>query len=192
MTIGVLALQGAVALHKSKLQALGLEVREVTQPKHLDGLSGIILPGGESSALLHLLHLNELWKPLYRFTSERPSWGVCAGAILLAKSVHSPDQESLGVIDLTVVRNAYGRQKESFVGTVRSSKALNLKVELEGVFIRAPKISACGPETKALFFHENDPVCVEQRHVLVTTFHPELTDGTFLHEYFLNKCEGNG
>lgn len=187
MRIGILSLQGAVEPHAIKLQLLGAETVNVRRAAHLEGLDGIILPGGESTTMLHLLHLNELWEPLLTFTRTRPTWGVCAGSILLAKRVTNPVQESLGVLDIEVERNAYGRQINSFIAPL---KAVGDAPEIEGVFIRAPRIRAVFGDTKVLYHYENEPVMVEERHLLASTFHPELSQGTRAHEYFLRKCNG--
>ncbi|MBI4406120.1 MAG: pyridoxal 5'-phosphate synthase glutaminase subunit PdxT [Deltaproteobacteria bacterium] len=188
MKIGVLALQGAVQPHKEKLIKLGVEVEEVRHPSDLKKLSGIILPGGESTTLVHLIRLNGLWDALHEFVSTKPSWGVCAGAILLANQVRDPEQPSLGSVNIMIRRNAYGRQVDSFIRSLTPTAFWKNKERIEGVFIRAPKIVELAPGVVPLFMDEGDVVLAEQNNCLVSTFHPELTDNLIIHEYFLSKC----
>lgn len=188
MKIGVLALQGAVEPHKQKLRELGVEPVEVRTPAELAGLSGIILPGGESTAMIHLLKLNALWEPLKAFLTRKPGWGLCAGAILLAKQVTHPAQESLGVIDIAVARNAFGRQVDSFIDSLSPTEHWH-QGPVEGVFIRAPRILEVHGQAQVLFTWKEEPVMVRQGKLLAATFHPELTDSTRLHEYFVELCK---
>lgn len=190
MKIGILALQGAVQPHVAKLTALGAEVVEVRRASHLASVSGIILPGGESTTMIHLLKLNSLWEPLVEFTSQRPSWGICAGSILLAKKVTHPEQVSLNQMDIAVTRNAYGRQNESFIAPLKSLPAWDGPV-VEGVFIRAPKIDSVGPGVQALLAHDDEIVMAKEGHLVASTFHPELTESDFLHRYFANLCQSH-
>lgn len=186
--VGILALQGAVEPHVRHLERVGAEVVRVRKPEHLKGLSGIVLPGGESTTMLHLLHLNRLWNPLKEFLADKPALGVCAGAILLANEVSHPVQESLGLVDLKVCRNAFGRQVDSFEATL--TKTDNWPGEtIDGIFIRAPKFLRVGPEAKVLFTYEGEPVMVEQGKILAASFHPELTESLAVHHYFITKCE---
>ena len=189
MKVGILALQGAVQPHETKFRELGIETVQVRVAKDLDNLRGIILPGGESSAIIHLLKLNALWNPLMEFTATHATWGICAGAILLAKKVSNPSQVSLNQIDIEITRNAYGRQSESFISDLEPTSHWKKDSPFEGVFIRAPRINTTGPEVRTLFSFKSEPVMVEDRHLLVSTFHPELTNSTTVHEYFLNKCQ---
>lgn len=188
MKIGILALQGAVEPHELKLKQLGVDVCKVRRAEHLSLLSGIILPGGESSTMLHLLQLNQLWSPLKEFISQKPAWGICAGTILLANHVSHPEQPSFHAIHISVERNAYGRQNESFVSDVLPTENWYNDKPVEGVFIRAPKILEVKAPAKVLLTFKNEPVMVEERNVLVSTFHPELTDSNQIHQYFLQKC----
>jgi 5'-phosphate synthase pdxT subunit len=187
LKVGILALQGAVGPHVEKLKALGAEPVEVRTPRDLDGLAGIILPGGESSTMLHLLRLNGLWEPLKAFVAKKPAWGVCAGAILLAAKVTGPEQESLGAIRVEVARNAYGRQLESFIDPLDPADDFLGGRAFEGVFIRAPRFTNVGAGVKVLFRHKGEPVMVEEGNTIASAFHPELTDNTALHSYFLKK-----
>lgn len=189
MRIGILALQGAVQPHAEKLRELGVEPVEVRLEKDLENIQGIILPGGESTTMLHMLDKNDLFGPLQKFVKARPAWGVCAGTILLAEKVHHPEQRSLAAIDIEVERNAFGRQIDSFISPLASNRP-EWK-DLEGVFIRAPRIRHIGPEVKVLLRWENEPVLVETKRTLAGTFHPELSPGHALHRYFLQKCEEN-
>ena len=187
MKIGVLALQGAVKPHLVKLKSLGVEGVQVRKPEHLQGLSGIIIPGGESSTFIHLLKLNHLWEPLIEFAKQKPTWGICAGAILLSSEVRSPEQEALGLLPIRATRNAYGRQLESFIDDLIWEKTHE---KVEGVFIRAPKLTALDESVKVLATYGEEPVMLEKDHLLVSAFHPELTDSPLMHEYFINKCHG--
>ncbi|NBX92140.1 MAG: pyridoxal 5'-phosphate synthase glutaminase subunit PdxT [Proteobacteria bacterium] len=189
MRIGILAVQGAVEPHRVKFENLGVESVQVKTPKDLVNLAGLVLPGGESSSMIHLLKLNGLWESVSEFVHQKPSWGLCAGTILLAKEVISPAQESLGVIDITVVRNAYGRQTESFISNLNPSPNWVDQESLEGIFIRAPKISRLGPSVKTLFTHHGDSVMVREGITLASTFHPELSESNKLHQYFLSLCQ---
>jgi pyridoxal 5'-phosphate synthase pdxT subunit len=187
--IGVLALQGAVDPHVRHLNKLGAESVLVRKPEQLVGLSGIVLPGGESTSMIHLLKLNSLWNPLKAFSASKPVFGVCAGAILLAKHVTHPHQESLGVLDVHISRNAFGRQVDSF------ASALELTTDwpgsnVEGVFIRAPRFTQLGAEVKTFFRFQGESVMVSQGKILAATFHPELTDSLEIHHYFVTQCQG--
>jgi len=184
LRIGVLALQGDFALHARALQKCGVEAVEVRKPVELDQVDGLIMPGGESTTLLKLMDAWGFVPALEKFHSAgKPIFGTCAGLILLAREVESPKQFSLGLIDVTVERNAYGRQRESFeaAGTAH----LDTKpVRLEMVFIRAPRIRRGGPDVQVLAEHGGEPVMARQDRVLVATFHPELTETTTVHQYF--------
>jgi 5'-phosphate synthase pdxT subunit len=192
MKVGILALQGAVQPHEEKLKALGVESLQVRYPEQLADLDGIILPGGESTTMIHLLRLNQLWNPLKEFVQTKPTWGICAGSILLAETVTHPAQESLAALKITIERNAYGRQNESFIDvlvpTPEWRKFSPDTKPLEGVFIRAPKIKNLTSDIKVIFEHAQEPVMIQKGKCLASTFHPELTDSTLIHEYFLSFC----
>lgn len=192
MTIGVLALQGDFALHAKALARLGAEAVEVRKPGELDAVGGLIIPGGESTTLLHLMQEWDFFPALEKFhAGGRPLYGTCAGCIVLAREVERPRQPSLGLIDVTVERNAYGRQRESFeahgVATLDGQPTT-----IEMVFIRAPRIVRIGPGVETLAHHGNDPVLVRQGSVLVGTFHPELTESTAVHRYFCRMMDTSG
>ena len=184
MTIGVLALQGDFALHRAALERIGVASSEVRMPAQLDGVDGLIMPGGESTTLLKLLDAWDSVPALEKFhAAGKPIFGTCAGLILLAREVRNPSQFSLGFIDLSVERNAYGRQKESFetMGTADlGAGAAPLKM----VFIRAPRILRLGPGVRPLAHHRDECVMARQGSVLVAAFHPELTDESTVHEHF--------
>ncbi len=188
MRIGILSLQGAVEPHELKLKSLGVSVQRVKVPEQLKDLSGLILPGGESTTMLHLIGVNKLWESLKEFTSTKPTWGICAGAILLANHVSHPEQKSLEAIDIHIQRNAYGRQNESFESFLEPEAGWQKDKKWEGVFIRAPRIIAVGNSAKTLLRFNQEPVMVEQENVLVSTFHPELTESSQIHQYFIGKC----
>jgi 5'-phosphate synthase pdxT subunit len=175
--IGVLALQGDFIEHLTMLNKLGAETIEVRLPEHLINLDGLIVPGGESTTISRLIHEWNLYKPILKHAAQGMGiWGTCAGAILLAE---------LGLMDITVVRNAFGRQIDSFV-TELNFPAIGAK-PFTAVFIRAPIITKVGPKAKALIKLDNGTiVAAEQNKLLATSFHPELTDDTRFHEYFLH------
>jgi 5'-phosphate synthase pdxT subunit len=186
MKIGVLALQGDFALHARALARCvpPPEVVEVRKPEQLDDLDGLIIPGGESTTLLKLMDAWGFVPALEKFhAAGRPIFGTCAGLILTARDVSNPVQFSLGLIDLGVERNAYGRQRESFEarGTARLDERV---VPVQMVFIRAPRIRRVGAGVRTLAEHGGEPVLARQGTVLVATFHPELTDDPAVHAYF--------
>ena len=190
MLVGILALQGAVEPHAEKLHRLGARVKFVKNEKDLTSLSGIILPGGESTTMLHLLNLNHLWKPLADFVSSHPTWGLCAGAILLAREVAHPHQASLGSIDIEVTRNAYGRHIDSFVDHISPTSNWPDSHTQEAVFIRAPKFTKVGSRCKILFEHQGYPVAVQQDNKLAMSYHPELSLSDIFHKYFMGMIHG--
>jgi 5'-phosphate synthase pdxT subunit len=188
--MGVLALQGDFAAHQAALERAGADavlVREADQLRQIDGL---VIPGGESTTMLKLLHYDHLFEPLARFAREKPVFGTCAGAILLAKHVANPEQESLGTMDIDVERNAYGRQLDSRVTRIEPEPEFRARAGgdgLEAVFIRAPIIRRTGPAAKVLARYQGDPVLVEEGRHMVATFHPELTPDPRVHTLFLEK-----
>jgi 5'-phosphate synthase pdxT subunit len=188
--VGVLALQGDFEAHQKALERAGAEPVQVRTAEELANLDGLVLPGGESTTMLRLIDYTKLDQPLRRFAEEKPVFGTCAGAILLAKEVRNPEQKSFGIVDLTVERNAYGRQIDSRVARIEPDGDFEKRAgegELEAVFIRAPIIRRTGPEVKVLARYEGDPVLVEQGRTLIATFHPELTDDARVHKLFLSK-----
>ena len=184
--IGVLALQGDFEAHERALARAGAEAVEVRSAEDLQNVQGLVIPGGESTTMWKLLEEENLLEPLREFGSRRPIFGTCAGAILLASDVSNPPQPSLGLIDIGVERNAYGRQLESRIATLRPE---GLDGDLEAVFIRAPIIRRVGGDAKVLASYQGNPVLVEQGRHLVATFHPELTTDTRVHLIFLDKVQ---
>src|SRR5579864_2309998 len=182
--IGVLALQGDFEAHGKALARAGADAVEVRSAADLRGIDGLVIPGGESSTMLKLLEMENMLEPLREFGRERPVFGTCAGAILLANEVVNPAQQSLGLMDIAVERNAYGRQLDSRIARLKPE---GLEGDLEAVFIRAPIIRRVGDQAKVLAKYQGDPVLVEQGRHLVATFHPELTDDPRIHEMFLEK-----
>jgi 5'-phosphate synthase pdxT subunit len=175
--IGVLAVQGNFREHAAMLRRLGAEPVEVRKPKQLEGLDGLVIPGGESTAIMRLVRLYGLEEAIREFT--RPVLGTCAGMILL-------DRHHLGVLDLEVERNAYGRQVASFEAD------LSLEGDerpLRGVFIRAPRVGDVGSEVEVLAELDGEPVLLRDGRVIVASFHPELTDDTRVHERFLDLVQ---
>jgi pyridoxal 5'-phosphate synthase pdxT subunit len=185
--IGILALQGDVSLHAQALAKLGAETRSVKLPSDLKGLHGLIIPGGESTALLKLMKPVGMLDAIKDFAKAGNSiFGTCAGAILLAKDVTHPKQESLNLIDISIKRNGYGRQVDSFEAIGDMNQPLG-KGKLPMTFIRAPRIIKIAPGVKILAEHEGEPVLVMQDNILTGTFHPELTDSLTSYEYWLNQ-----
>lgn len=183
-------MQGDFEAHSKALSLAGAEPVPVRTAQQLESVDGLIIPGGESTTMLKLIHLMDLKQPLLDFGAQKPIFGTCAGAILLATGVTNPQQESLGLIDLTVERNAYGRQIDSRVATLSPSADFEQRAgagALEAVFIRAPKIRHAGDSVKILAEFQGDPVLVEQGRHLVATFHPELTSDPRVHRLFLRK-----
>ena len=183
LRIGVLALQGDFDAHRKRLEELGAGVVLVKKPEQLDEIEGLIIPGGESGTFLKLLG-EAGFEKLKKFVSMKPVFGTCAGAILLAKEVENPMQQGLGALDISIRRNAYGRQRDSFIREGMFEGSL-----LEMVFIRAPKISRVGPEIEVLGREGNDPVVVRQGKVMAATFHPELCDDASVHKAFLKLVD---
>src|SRR5882762_2667430 len=192
MTIGVLALQGDFDLHKKALARIGEESAEVRLPKELERVDGLVMPGGESTTLLKLMDAWEFVPALEKFhAAGRPILGTCAGMILLAREVQSPAQFSLGLIDITVERNAYGRQKESFEAVGSADLGQGTR-PLKMVFIRAPRIRRLGAAVTPLAEHRGECVMARQGTVMVGAFHPELTDEPAVHEYFAGMVRAAG
>lgn len=187
MRIGVLALQGAFAEHVVMLETLGVRTVLVRLPEHLDGLDGLILPGGESTSMRLLAQDFALVEALRAFAASRPVWGVCAGLVLLARDIGG-EESLLGALDITVARNAYGRQRDSFVAEVSVADIAEAERPFPAVFIRAPRITDVGPDVTVLARHRGEPVAVRQGWLMATAFHPELTADGRLHAWFLERC----
>lgn len=188
MRIGILALQGAVEPHREKLARLGADAVAVRTGEELRNCHGLVLPGGESTTFLKLITAYSLRQPLVDFARDRPLWGVCAGSILMAERVENPPQESLGVLPVTVRRNAYGRQNESFIAPLALRLPGQGTQSQEGVFIRSPRILQWPGEADVLAEHDGAPVALRHGRHLLTTFHPELSAPDTLHRFFLALC----
>jgi 5'-phosphate synthase pdxT subunit len=185
MKIGILALQGDFDAHSKRLAELGAEPVLVRKPERLDGVDGLIIPGGESSVFLNLL--GECgFQRLSEFVLSKPTFGTCAGCILLAREVENPAQKGIGALDITVRRNAYGRQIDSAIleGMTKLDGG-----PLEQVYIRAPRIERVGPEVEVIAERDGYPVLIRQGKLLAATFHPELSEDTRVHAEFLKLVE---
>lgn len=184
MKIGILAVQGDFEAHAAMLSAMGVETVEVRTVKDLEGSDGLILPGGESTTQLQFMQEEGIFDEVKRFASDGGAiFGTCAGAILLATKVKNPEQASLGLLDMTVLRNAYGRQIASEV--VRGPSRLR-DDPLEMVFIRGPIIESVGPGVEVLAEYAGKPALVQKGRIMAATFHPELSSDTTVHERFVN------
>lgn len=192
MKIGVLALQGDFAEHITMLKRLHVETSEVRLPEHLNGLDGLIIPGGESTTIGKLAIAYRLMEPLRQFGQRHAIWGTCAGAIFISKNI-GRDQPLLGLMDIKVQRNAFGRQIDSFetdLDIPELKQATGSDVPYHAVFIRAPIIESVGGDAKILAsVPDGRIVAVQQGHLLATSFHPELTNDTRFHEYFLTLVD---
>jgi len=188
--VGILSLQGDFAAHGRAVERAGAEPVYVRERQQFGEIDGLIIPGGESTAMLKLLHYEGLFDDLAEFGRRKPMFGTCAGAILMAKQVSHPCQESLGLIDIAVERNAYGRQIDSRVVEIDTEPDFQQRTapgKLEAVFIRAPIIRHLNGTVKVLARYEGDAVLIEQGPHLVATFHPELTSDPRVHQLFLEK-----
>ena len=186
-TVGVLALQGDFEAHRKALEEAGAKAMEVRTAEDLGRVDGLVIPGGESTTILKLLDAEKLFEPLCDFGKAKPIFGTCAGAILLATEVLNPRQQSLGLLDLTIERNGYGRQIDSRIA----------QIELEGekaeaVFIRAPVIRKVGPGATVLASYLGQPVLVAQGRHMAATFHPELSAGNRVHKQFVERLKMAG
>jgi 5'-phosphate synthase pdxT subunit len=185
-TIGVLAIQGDYDAHRKRLEELGAHAVLVRKAEQLDALDGIVIPGGESSTILRFLERDGFLEKLAEFVRVKPSFGTCAGAILLAKNVENPKQKSLGALDITVARNAYGRQIDSHIHEAATKLAGG---PLEMVFIRAPKITSVGAGVDVMVKDGDEPVLVRQGKTMAATFHPELSEDTRVHAEFVRMVK---
>jgi 5'-phosphate synthase pdxT subunit len=191
LKIGVLALQGDFDAHRRRLEELGTHVVLVKKPEQLDEIDGLVIPGGESGTFLKLLGPAGFEK-LKQFVRAKPTFGTCAGAILLASEVENPPQAGLGALNMRVRRNAYGRQIDSSIREGKLLRDLDGQLKdspLEMVFIRAPKISSVGEGVEVLAMEGNDPVVVRQGSAMAATFHPELSDDPRIHQLFLSLIQ---
>jgi len=189
MKVGVLAIQGDFDAHRRRLEELGADVTLVRKPEQLDEIEALVIPGGESTTFLKILGEKGFQK-LGDFVRSKPTFGTCAGCIMLAREVENPAQKGLGALDITVRRNAYGRQIDSFIAPSSVEDAVEAGGgPLEMVFIRAPKIANVGPGVEVLARQGDDPVLVRQGKALAATFHPELSDDRRVHAFFLKMIK---
>jgi 5'-phosphate synthase pdxT subunit len=188
--VGVLSLQGDFAAHGAALERAGAEPVYVREREQLPTIDGLIIPGGESTTMLKLMRYEGLYDSVAAFGRAKPVFGTCAGAILMAKQVTHPEQESFGIVDIAIERNAYGRQIDSRVVALDPAPEFQQRTapgKLEAVFIRAPIIRHVNGGVKVLAEYDGDPVLIEQGRHLVATFHPELTEDPRVHKLFLEK-----
>ncbi len=187
-TVGVLALQGDYERHQHQLELLGVETRLVRLATDLEDLDALIIPGGETTTMDILLDRFKFREPLLEFARTKPVWGTCAGMIMLSSKVddNQAGVKPLGLMDIDVVRNGYGRQIFSFEDQIEASFG-NGKINLTGTFIRAPKITRVGPEVKVMSTFKDSPVLIRQGKHLASSFHTELDEDTTLLEYFLSE-----
>jgi len=183
--VGILAIQGDFSLHFDAFARIGAKPALIRYPHELDSVDSLVIPGGESTTLHILIERFSFRQPLIDFGKQKPMWGTCAGMILLAQEVDDPRVTPLGLMDISVSRNAYGRQVHSFIdtGQMISGDGAN---EIEMVFIRAPKLLKAGPRVEVIARWKDEPTMVRQGHLLASSFHPELTDQTMVQEYFLS------
>ena len=191
LRIGVLAIQGDYAAHATALEECGATPREIRNPEELSGLGGqpldgLILPGGESTTMLKFLEKRHFFQALGEFCAQKPVFGTCAGAILLAREVRHPAQRSLGLLDAVVERNAYGRQIDSSILVAPTALEGG---SLEMVFIRAPRIVQTGPSVEILARRDGSPTLVRQGSILAATFHPELSRDRRVHNFFVRMVD---
>jgi 5'-phosphate synthase pdxT subunit len=186
MKVGVLALQGAVSEHLKSIELAGAEGVAIKRTEQLDEIEGLILPGGESTTIGKLMRKYGFIEAIRQLSAQRkPIFGTCAGLIVLAKSIEGAEEPHLGLMDITVARNAFGRQRESFE-TDLTVKGIDEQVR--AVFIRAPLIRSVGPGVEVLAEYRGEIVAAREGHLLVTSFHPELTDDYRMHRYFLEMA----
>lgn len=185
-TIGILALQGDFAKHEERLHSLKLETIQIKTPEALQKCDGLIIPGGESTTLTKLMRKYGFYEPIQAFAKNRPVMGTCAGMIMVASHVDDNRVTPLKLIDISISRNAYGRQIESFITDVDLS-FLGSARPFRAIFIRAPQIQELGPEVATLIELDGQPVMVQEQNILALAFHPELTDDPRIHRYFLEQ-----
>lgn len=186
--IGILAIQGSVIEHAEMIRKLGLTPFLVRTKKELNDVDALILPGGESTTIGHIMKKSSIDKDFIKRVKEgMPVYGTCAGTILLAKKLIGRQTIHFSLMDIEIERNAYGRQVDSFIGKIiLSSKVFSLPLRMEAVFIRAPKIKKTGKDVEILAKYRGEPIMCREGNILISTFHPELTNDTRIHKYFLN------
>jgi 5'-phosphate synthase pdxT subunit len=191
MEIGVLALQGAFAKHIARFQSLGVETSEVRRPEELNNCAALVIPGGESTTMLRQMEYIKLTDRIREFAKEKPVFGTCAGLVLMANEIIGNIITPLKLIDITVERNAYGRQVDSFTGMIHLQFNKQEISQFHAIFIRAPQIRKWGSKVQVLASFDNEPVLVKQGIHLAAAFHPELVEDYTLHQYFINIVKEN-
>lgn len=189
MFIGVLALQGDFAKHAEALRSLGVDVQEVRKPQDLLRCAGLIIPGGESTVMMRQMEFIKLRESLLAFARQHPIYGTCAGLIVMSNTIQSSTMKPLGLLDIEIERNAFGRQIESFQASVVLDLSPGHSNLFPAFFIRAPRIRVCGKDVEILARLEGEPVLVRQGHHLGSTFHPELTSDPAIHRYFIEMAK---
>lgn len=187
--IGVLALQGAFSKHCEKLKALGMEAIEVRKPSDLKKCDGLIIPGGESTAILKHMVFIDFPEIICAFAKEKPIFGTCAGLILMSHEVLGYPMNPMSILDIAVERNAYGRQAESFITPIDLTLEKGKAKPFPAIFIRAPRIRSWGKDVQVMASYDNEPVLIKQGMHLGSTFHPELTNDLSIHRYFLEMIK---
>jgi pyridoxal 5'-phosphate synthase pdxT subunit len=185
MTVGILALQGAFAKHEEMLKSLGICTLQVRKPKDLTQCQGLIIPGGESTAISKQINFIGMADEIREFAKQKPIFGTCAGLILMAKKIIADPIIPFGFLDIEVERNAFGRQAESFQTEIEVALEPKKNKTFQGIFIRAPRICTCSSKVTILSKYKDEPVLVQQSFHLGAVFHPELTCDSSIHEYFL-------
>lgn len=188
LTIGVLALQGAFSKHIAMLKTLGVATKEVRYPKDLEECDGLIIPGGESTTMNRQMEFIDFRKALYAFSTTKPIFGTCAGLILMSREVIANSITPMGILDVVIERNAFGRQADSFRTDIELCLASTRLKNFSAFFIRAPRIRQCGLAVQILAHYDNEPILIQQGFHLGATFHPELSDDPAIHKYFLRIC----
>jgi 5'-phosphate synthase pdxT subunit len=186
LTVGVLALQGDFAKHLEMLKSLDVDARPVRYVRDLQNCDALILPGGESTAIMRHIEVNGLRDSLEKFACTKPVFGTCAGLIVMSREVIGGDIHPFEWLDISVQRNAFGRQIESFHADVEAMIKPGHPHEIKAIFIRAPRIKKMSRNVKVLAYYKDEPILVQQGHYLGATFHPELTEDTFIHNHFLS------
>lgn len=188
-TVGVLALQGAFSKHIQVIKSLHVNTQEVRSESELSRCDALIIPGGESTTMMRLINFSNLREPLVSFAQEKPVFGTCAGIILLSKEILSDKMQPLGILDISIERNAFGRQIESFSAEINLFLDAKRPHPFHAFFIRAPRIKRIGPSVQVLASFNDEPILVKQGHIFGATFHPELTGNPLIHQHFLKELQ---
>lgn len=191
VVVGILALQGDFAKHSEALRSLGVQVKEVRKPEDLEACQGLIIPGGESTVILRQMDFIHLKEKICQFAEHKPVFGTCAGLIVMSKEVQASNMQPLGLLNVTVERNAFGRQVESFQASIELHLDTRHPKLFQAYFIRAPRIKMYDANIQILATYQEEPILVRQGYLLGASFHPELTSDPTIHQYFLNMIESS-